>query len=129
MTTDCFYETLEACDMAVVASGTATLETAVMLKPMVIIYKLNWLTYWLGKLLVDIKMIGLVNIVAGEELVPELIQGEVTADNITVESIKILNDSECCQAMQKKMLEIKQTLGEPGVMRRVAQSIFDRLQN
>ena len=123
------YDVMRCCDLLIIASGSATLEAAALGRPMVIIYKLNWLTYLIGKMLLDIKMIGLVNIVAGEKLVPELIQGEVTADNITAEATKILGDPERYQSVQKKMLEIKQALGEPGVMRRVAQSIFDRLQN
>jgi lipid-A-disaccharide synthase len=123
------YDVMHCCDFLIIASGSATLEAGILGRPMVIVYKLKQITYWLAKLLVDIKMIGLVNIVAGEKLAPELIQGQVTADNIAQESLKILNDPERYQEIQKKMQKIQQALGEPGVMRRVAKSIFDRLRN
>ena len=123
------YDVMHCCEFLIMASGSATLEAGVLMRPMVIVYKLNKITYWLAKLLLEIKMIGLVNIVAGEKLAPELIQGQVTADNIARESLKILNDPERYQEVQRKMQKIQQALGEPGVMRRVAQSIFDRLRN
>ena len=123
------YDVMHCCDFLIIASGSATLEAGILRRPMVIVYKLKRITYWLAKLLVETKMIGLVNIVAGKKLVPELIQGQVTADNIAQESLMILNDPERYQEVQKEMQKIQQALGEPGVMRRVAQSIFDRLRN
>jgi lipid-A-disaccharide synthase len=123
------YDVMHCCDFLIIASGSATLEAGILKRPMVIVYKLKRITYWLAKLLVETKMIGLVNIVAGKKLVPELIQGQVTADNIARESMLILNDPERYQEVQKEMQKLQQALGEPGVMRRVAQSIFDRLRN
>jgi lipid-A-disaccharide synthase len=123
------YDVMHCCDFLIMASGSATLEAGILMRPMVIIYKLSNITYWIARFLLDIKMIGLVNIVAGEKLAPELIQGQVTADNIARESLEILNDPERYQEIQGKMQKIQQALGEPGVMRRVAQSIFDRLNN
>ncbi len=123
------YDVMHCCDFLIMASGSSTLEAGILMRPMVIVYKVKRITYWIAKLLVEIKMVGLINIVAGEKLAPELIQGQVTADNIARESLKILNDPKRYQEVQDKMQKIQQALGEPGVMRRVAQSIFDRLQN
>ena len=69
-------------DAAMVASGTATLETALLKKPMVIIYKTSWLTYAIAKSVIKIPYIGLVNIVAGKKIVEELIQNDANAANI-----------------------------------------------
>ena len=70
---------MNACDLAWTASGTVTLETALLLKPMIVVYRLSWLTYALARMLVKIRHVGMVNIMAGKEVVPELIQADFTA--------------------------------------------------
>jgi len=114
------YDALNACDLAWTASGTATLETALMLKPMIVVYRVSWITYALARLLVRVDHIGIVNIIAGETIVPELIQGEVTADRIVRESQAILQDSDLRQRMVEKLSSIRQKLGSPGAAGRVA---------
>lgn len=115
------YNVLHACDLVWTASGTATLETALMLRPMIIVYRLAWLTYGLARLLVrGVSHIGMVNIVAGESVVPELIQSDVTADRIVAESRAILQDPELRQRMVKRLAEIRDKLGSPGAAGRVA---------
>ncbi|MDH4227070.1 MAG: lipid-A-disaccharide synthase [Deltaproteobacteria bacterium] len=95
------YEALRAADSAVVASGTATLETALLGTPMVIVYRLSPLSYHIGKLLIDLTHIGLPNIIAGEEVVPELIQNAVTPENIAHELTRLLTD----KAAQKHVMD------------------------
>lgn len=114
------YNVLHACDLAWTASGTATLETALMLRPMIIVYRLSWLTYGLARLLVRVRHIGMVNIVAGETVVPELIQGDVTAERIVMQSQAILRDPELRERMVKKLAEVREKLGSPGAAGRVA---------
>lgn len=114
------YNVLHACDLAWAASGTATLETALMLRPMVIVYRLAWLTYGLARWLVRVNHIGMVNIIAGETVVPELIQADVTAGRIVVESQAILQDSDLRQRIVKKLAAVREKLGSPGAAGRVA---------
>jgi lipid-A-disaccharide synthase len=83
VTTGQRYTTMQACDIAVAASGTVTLELALLEKPMIITYKSNPITFWLGKKLVKLKSLGLPNIIAANNIVPELLQSELTAENIT----------------------------------------------
>ena len=86
------YESLRASDAAIVASGTATLETALIGTPMVILYKMSRLTYGVAKALVGVEFIGLPNIIAGKKIVEELIQNEATAQNAAKAAIEILRD-------------------------------------
>jgi len=117
------YDVMNCCDFLIIASGSATLEAGILGCPMVIIYKLKTLTYFLARILIDTEMIGLVNIVAGERVVPELIQGEATPENIAREAIAHLNNPERLRAVKTRLLKIRESLGEPGVMNRVAKSI------
>ena len=128
MTTDCFYETLEACDMAVVASGTATLETAVMLKPMVIIYKVSLMTYLIGKMLIRVPFIGLANLVAGKKVVPELIQNDATPEKIAAETTAILNDPHRLEEIKTDLAAVKKTLGEKGASKEVASLAYEMIK-
>jgi len=86
------YQCLSACDLALVTSGTATLETAIMGVPMVIVYRVSPVTYWIGKMVVNVPYVGLVNLVAGDEIVPELIQNEVTPVSLADHAFGILED-------------------------------------
>jgi lipid-A-disaccharide synthase len=119
------YDVMNICDTVIIASGSATLEAGILGCPMVIVYKLNPLTYWMARLLVKIPLVGLVNIVAGEGVVPELIQDKVTAENISAEVLALLRDPEKEQAVRERLLQIKKSLGEPGVMKVVAKRIAD----
>lgn len=114
------YNILQLCDLVWTASGTATLETALMLRPMIIVYRLAWLTYGLARLLVRVKHIGMVNILAGEAVVPELIQGEVTAERILDASRQILRDPALQERIVGKLAQVREKLGSPGASDRVA---------
>jgi lipid-A-disaccharide synthase len=123
------YNVLSAADLAWVASGTVTLEAALLEKPMVIVYRLAWLTYGLAKLLVRVNHIGMVNIIAEEMVVPELIQGNVTGERIFAESVKILRDAALRRETVKKLAQIRQKLGSPGASDRVAEIALEMIES
>ena len=117
------YNVMNTCDALIIASGSATLEAGIIGCPMVIIYKLSPLTYWLALMLINTPYYGLVNIVAGESVVPELIQSKANAENIAAEILKFLKNPEYCQEVQNRLLLVRKNLGSPGVMKAVAASM------
>jgi lipid-A-disaccharide synthase len=121
---DATYELMDHSDFALVTSGTATLETALFTTPMVVVYKTSWLTYLIGRALIQIKNIGLVNIVAGKRIVPELIQYRATGTNLAKEALKILRNDSAVTAMKQELSKVRDKLGEIGASQRVAERIF-----
>jgi lipid-A-disaccharide synthase len=121
------YEVISTAHLVVVASGTATLETALLATPMVIIYKMSPISYMIGKKLVKVPYIGMANILAGKKVVPELIQGEATADNITAEVAHLLKDDHYYQSVCEDLNSIKKELGKPGASKRAAQIAVNML--
>jgi len=115
-----FYNAVNSCDLALVTSGTATLQTALLEKPMIIVYRISPLTYFVGRMLIRVPCIGLANIVAGTKIVPELIQHEATAERIAEETLALLNDTRRRSDMQRQLAAVKQALGGPGASGRVA---------
>jgi len=122
------YDCLNAADFCLVCSGTATLETAIMQKPFVIIYKMNLLNYLLYRPQVKLPYIGMVNIVAGKKIIPEFIQFQATPKNISEQTLKILKDPVQIERMKNNLTQIKTCLGENGASYRAAQSIVNFLQ-
>jgi lipid-A-disaccharide synthase len=114
------YDAVNACDLAWTASGTATVETALLLKPMIIVYRLSWLTYTLARMLVNTKHVGMVNIIAGEAVVPELIQDRFTADGILRETLNLLENRDLRDRIVSKLAALREKLGTPGAAHRVA---------
>jgi len=94
-----------------------------MEKPMVIIYKTSFLTWLLARNLIKIPNIGLVNIVAGQRIVPELMQFDVTPENIAKESLAILNDHKKIHEIKENLRKVKSKLGETGASSRAAHTI------
>ncbi len=94
------YEVMANADFALVTSGTATLETACFETPMFIVYKTSWLTYLIGRAVIQLKHIGLVNIVAGETIAPEFIQHRASGNILAREAVKLLNDPQKLAAMK-----------------------------
>ena len=121
------YNVMNTCDALIIASGSATLEAGIIGCPMVIIYKLSPLTYWLALMLINTPYYGLINIVAGESVVPELIQSKANAENIAAEILKFLKNPEYCHEVQNRLLLVRKNLGRPGVMKAVAASMVDSL--
>ena len=114
------YDAIGICDAAVVASGTATLETALLEVPMIVIYRVSLPSYLIGRVLIHIDHISLVNIIAGKSVVPELIQGEANAKNMAAEVMKILADGESREEMKRELRKIRDLLGAPGAAARAA---------
>ncbi len=122
------YETMVACSAVIAASGTVTLELAILQVPMVVAYRLAKFTYMLGRLLVKIDFFSLVNLVAGREIVPELLQHEVSAERIAAEIIPLLEDGDKRQGMLDGLAGVKAALGSPGASKRVAEDIVRLLE-
>jgi len=114
------YDVIDIAHLVVVASGTATLETALLATPMVITYKMSPISYLIGKRLVKVPYIGMANILAGKKVVPELIQDEANAHNITAEVTHLLQDNHYYQSVCEDLTSIKKELGEPGASKRAA---------
>ncbi len=116
-------EVIGASDAALVKSGTSTLEAALMLRPMVVVYRLSWLSYLLGRLLVRIAHFALVNILAGRTIVPELLQRQASPERMAAEIERLLADRAARDAQVEGLREVRAALGEPGAARRVAEEV------
>jgi len=121
------YDVLRASDAAIVTSGTATLETGLMAVPMVIVYRISWLSYMIGRMFIHVKHIGLVNIVAGRTVVPELIQDDVTPERIAREIEGVLADPAAYRRMHDDLKQVRRLLGDGGASRRAAAVIRELL--
>lgn len=122
------YDWRAACDVAMVCSGTATLETAILGIPMVIVYKVAWPTYILARWLIKIPYIGLVNVVAEKKVVSELIQHELTADNLAGETMRLLKDEEIYQGVKQELVRVRHALGDSGASQNAAMEILKTIQ-
>ncbi len=118
------YDVMKNSDLALVTSGTATLETGFYQTPMIVVYKTSFLSYVIGKMLIRIKNIGLVNIIAGETVVPEFIQGRVHPEKLAAEALAMLDDPARLKAIASKLGCVKERLGAPGASRRVAETVL-----
>ena len=116
-------EVMAASDLVLVASGTATLQAAVVGTPMVLLYRTTMLTYWLARALIRVKWIGLVNLVANRSVVPELIQEEATGTRACEEALRILEDRATYDEMKRSLAKVKDALGEPGASIRAAEVV------
>jgi lipid-A-disaccharide synthase len=123
------YDCLHNADFCLVASGTATLETAIMQKPFVVIYKMNLLNYLLYRPQVKLPYIGMVNIVAQKKIIPEFIQFQARPKKIADAVLEILKDPSRTWQMQKDLSHIHSLLGEKGASLRAARIIIDFLNN
>ena len=122
------YDAIGAMDVAMVASGTATLETALLGTPMIIVYRVSPLTYAVGRLLVDVDHIGIVNIIAGKAIVPEFIQGDVVPEKMADAIVQILSDEKKYGEIKENLSRVREKLGQPGASRRVAELAYELMQ-
>ena len=118
------YEAIRASDACVVASGTATLETALIGTPMVIVYRMSPVSYGIARMLVDVENIGLPNIVAGARIVPELIQGDASPENISREVLGLLQDEKKRDRMIQALNDLRKNLGRGGAADKAARAVF-----
>jgi len=118
-------DVLQAADAVVTASGTATVQTALHGKPMVVLYKLSPLTYRLGRRMARVDMYAMVNLIAGQRIVRELIQDDCTAEAVATEAIRILNEPDYRQRMVDALDDVRRQLGGPGASERAADAVLD----
>ena len=114
------HEVIRACELVLAASGTVTLEAAILGTPLVVVYKVNPLTYWLGKRLVKVNHLALANIIAGETVAPEFIQHEATPELVARESMKIFNDNQRREWIKRRLQDVREQLGTPGASDKAA---------
>ena len=123
------YDLLKHSKFGIVKSGTSTLEAGLMELPMVILYKTSMLTYIIGKSLVQIKNIGMANIVLDEQVVPELIQNEANAENIYATAKNILSNNALLNQTKLKLRRIKEILGDKNAPQNAAKIIYSLLSD
>jgi lipid-A-disaccharide synthase len=117
-------DALAAAHAVVTASGTATVQTALHLRPMVVVYRLAPLTYALARRFVRVTTYGMVNLIAGRPVVRELIQGQFTPQAVADEAVSLLVDRARADSMRRDLDEVKRKLGGPGASRRAAEAII-----
>jgi lipid-A-disaccharide synthase len=117
-------DVLAAADVVVTASGTATVQTAIHGRPMVIVYRVAPLTYAIGRSMVKVESYGMVNLVAGRRIVPELIQDAFTPENVAREAVSLLTDAARAETMRHDLADARARLGGRGASQRAAAAIL-----
>ena len=112
------------CHLVIAASGTVTLEAAIAGVPMVVIYKVSPFSYLLGRLMISVDHISLVNLIARKAIVPELIQNQVTPENIAAEVVAMMKGQGHLNAIRRDLARVRARLGTSGAARRVAELAF-----
>jgi lipid-A-disaccharide synthase len=118
-------DVLSVSDVVVTASGTATVQTAIHGTPMVIVYRLAPLSYHLGRRFVHVSTYGMVNLVAGEPVAPELIQDGFTAQAVARETLALLQDGDRAGRMRAQLAAVRAKLGDAGASRRAAEHVLE----
>ena len=122
------YQVMRAADLLITASGTATLEAGLLGTPMIIIYRVSQLTWLAGKLLVDVPSIGMVNLVAGKRVVPELVQNDFTSERVAETALELLHSPGVLGAIRRELGGVRGRLGEEGASLRAAREVLKTLQ-
>ena len=123
------YDVAQVCDAIMTASGTATLEVAMLGVPMVITYKIAWLSYAILSRLLKIPYIGLVNIVAGEEVAKEFVQRRARPEAIAAEICRLLDDRDYAEVVRTKLAEVRNRLGQGGGSEKLARLALEMLES
>jgi lipid-A-disaccharide synthase len=118
-------QALAACHHAIVASGTVTLEAAILGVPILIVYKVSPLNYWIARHLIRVPYIGLVNWVAGRKIIPELIQDQAQPEAIAEASRRFLTDPDYTRRIREELVLVRDSLGGPGASARVAKIVLE----
>ncbi len=122
------YEAMRASDLMLIASGTATLEAACLGTPMIVVYTMSRLSWHILRALVKLELSGLPNVIAGREIVPELLQDQVTAKRITPIALELLQNPRKREAQQERLRWVYEQLGRPGAAKRTAQLILSHIK-
>ncbi len=122
------YDVMNISDFLILSSGSATLEAGLFSVPMVIVYKVSFITYILGRMLLRIRDLGLVNIVAGKRIVPELFQHEATPESIASSAVTALEDARYYRFVKEDLQVIRDSLGKGGASERAALSVLNYLE-
>jgi lipid-A-disaccharide synthase len=123
------YELLGAADVAIVSSGTATIEAALLGVPMVVVYRVAPFTAWVVRRLARTRLFAMVNVLAGKEVVPELIQDAFTPERVVRETEQLLASEEDRAAMRRELAKVRAKLGPPGAIDRAADIIAEMIRN
>lgn len=124
-----FYEHIRAMDFALVASGTATLETSLLETPFFLIYKASASTYFLGRWLVKVKYLGLANLLLDKPAIPEFIQNDASPEKIAAMALEFLKDDKRIAQMKEDFLKVRKTLGDIGASSRAAAAVISYLRD
>ena len=122
------YNLMAHADLLICASGTVTLEAGILHTPMIIVYQVSAVTYWLGRLLVDVPHLGLVNLLAGREIAPELLWKDCREDRIADMAAAILRNPDWRERMRRDLESVHRRLGPPDASRRASQMVLDMLK-
>jgi lipid-A-disaccharide synthase len=122
------YDALASADAAIVSSGTATVEAALLDAPMVVIYRVSALTALLAKPLVRTPFFSMVNLIAGRRVVPELIQKDFTPQRVAQEVLRLLQQEAARAELRRGLAEVRERLGPPGAIERAADAIVRMLR-
>ena len=121
------YNAVAAATLAVVASGTATLETAIIGTPLIVVYKASQLNWRLFRPLINVPFVGMPNLIAGRKVAPELLQDQLSADNLAAQITSFLNDNNSLAQARADLAAVRARLGEASASQRTAQAILDLL--
>jgi lipid-A-disaccharide synthase len=121
-------EAVGASDAAIVASGTATLETGLMLRPMVVVYRMSAFSWWMGKLLVRVAFVSLVNLLTGRRVVPELLQGALQPAAVAAEVQRIWDPGAARQAQLEGLRELRARVGHENTAGHVADEVLEVME-
>ena len=121
------YSFIGNADLVLAKSGTCTLETAILGAPLIIFYRTNWATYFIGRYIYRVKILGLPNIIMKKKIVSELLQSDFNTDNIVKHSIELLKKGETYKSMQKDFITLKSKLGKLGAYKKTAQFLASLL--
>lgn len=121
-------DALAISDVAITASGTATVQAALHGRPMVVVYRLSPLTYRLGRKFLLVQHVAMVNLIAGRRIVPELIQENCTAENIAAETLALLTSAERAEGTRRALEDVRAKLGGPGASGRAAEAVLDLIR-
>jgi lipid-A-disaccharide synthase len=119
---------LSRCRLALVASGTATLECAVANLPMLILYRVNPITFWIGRRLVKLPYIGMVNVISGRKVMPEFLQGNADPARLAEAALLLLEQPKALEKMRQDLADVRATLGSPGANERASRVIRDVIE-